>query len=75
MTKHVKIKHKIQTITKTTFNEIMDEAMLSENEMHMMRMYYIEHKNLDYIADTLGYSRAGIIKMHQRILQKIESLL
>ena len=75
MTKHVKTKHKIQMITKTMFNEIMDEAMLSENEVCMMRMYYIEHKSLDYIADTLGYSRAGVIKMHQRILQKIESLL
>lgn len=75
MTKHVKVKHEVQKITKTAFNEILDEAMLSENEKSMMRMYYIERKDLGYIADTLGYSKAGILKMHQRILKRIESLL
>lgn len=75
MTKHVKTKHKIQMITKTMFNEIMDEAMLSENEVCMMRMYYIDKHDFNFIADTLGYSKTGVLRMHKRILSKLESLL
>ena len=36
---------------------------------------YIERKDMDYIADIMGYSKAGIIKMHKRCLNKIETLL
>lgn len=75
MSKHIQVKHEIQKIRRTTFNELLEEAMLSENERRMMQMYYSEHKSLDYIADTLGYSKAGILKMHKRILERIESLL
>lgn len=75
MTKHIETKHKIQKCKKTEFNEMLDEAMLSENERSMMHMYYVEKKSLDYIADMLGYSKAGILKMHKRTLEKIESLL
>ena len=75
MTKHMEVKHEVQKITKTAFNGILEEAMLSESEKSMMRMHYIERKDLGYIADTLGYSKAGILKMHQGILKCIESLL
>ena len=75
MTKHLKTKHKIQNVTRTKFNEMLEEAMLKDVETKMMQMYYIEHKEIDYIADVLGYSKAGILKMHQRVLKRIESLL
>jgi DNA-directed RNA polymerase specialized sigma subunit len=75
MTNHVKTKHKIQQVGKTTFSELIEEAMLNEDEQRMMKMYYIDRKSISYIADTLGYSEQGILKMHKRILKKIESLL
>lgn len=76
MTNHMKIKNKVKQInSKTTFNEILEDSMLSDKEKEMMRMYYIEQKDFDFIADTLGYSKAGILKMHNRILNKIETLL
>ena len=75
MSKHIELKHEVQKITKTEFNGILDEAMLSENEKAMMRMYYGEKKDMGYIADTLGYSKIGVLKMHKRILERIESLL
>lgn len=75
MTKHIEVKHKVQKIRRTEFNEMLNEAMLSKNEETMMRMYYVEKRDLGYIADTLGYSKAGILKMHKRILEKMESLL
>lgn len=76
MTKHIEIKHKVKEINrKADFNDLLEESMLNENEKKMMKMYYIENKTLDYIADELGYSQQGIAKMHKRILKKIESLL
>lgn len=76
MTKHIETKKKIRHINeKATFNAILENAMLSEKEKKLMRMYYIDQHDLGYIADELGYSKIGIIKMHKRILTKIESLL
>ena len=57
MTKHIQIKHKIKSINrKSDFNSLLEESMLNETEKKMMRMYYEENKQIDYIADCLGYS-------------------
>lgn len=75
MSKHLEVKHEVQKKKRTEFNELIEEAMLSEIEKSLMKMYYCERKDLGYIADVLGYSKAGIIKMHKRILKRLESLL
>lgn len=76
MTKHIELKHKVKNINrKTDFNSLLEESMLSKIEKKMMVMYYLENKQINYIADELGYSEQGIIKMHKRILNKLESLL
>lgn len=76
MTKHVELKHKVKNINrKIDFNSLLEESMLNDTEKEMMNMYYVENKTMDVIADTLGYSPQGIIKMHKRILKKLESLL
>lgn len=76
MTKHIELKHKVKNINrKTDFNSLLEESMLSEIEKKIMTMYYLENKQISYIADELGYSEQGIIKMHKRILNKLESLL
>lgn len=76
MTEHMITKKKVKKINKkSTFNSILDDSMLDEREKEMMRMHYIEGKNFDFIADTLGYSKAGILKMHNRVLKKIEELI
>lgn len=76
MTKHIEVKHKVKQIkTKTSFYELIDDIMLSEVEREMMIMYYVDNKDLSYIADTLGYSKQGISKMHKRILKKLEGII
>lgn len=73
---HRKAKSKVKSINKrSTFSSILDDSMLSDSEKQMMRMYYIEQKSFDFIADELGYSKAGILKMHKRALKRIESLI
>ena len=76
MTEHMKVKKRVQKIDKrSTFNSILEDSMLSEKEKEMMKMYYIEKKSFDYIADEMGYSKAGILKMHKRALNKLENLI
>ena len=76
MTEHMATKKRVKKINKkSTFNSILEESMLDEKEKQMMRMYYMEGKSFDFIADTLGYSKAGILKMHKRVLGKIEELV
>lgn len=76
MSKHIEIKHKVKSINrKVEFNNLLEESMLNETEKQFMKMFYIENKNISYIADVLGYTSQGISKMHKRILNKIESLL
>lgn len=76
MTKHIELKHKVKNINrKTDFYNLLDESMLTPIEKHMMVKYYVENKSVDIIASELGYSSQGIIKMHKRILKRIESLL
>ena len=76
MSKHIEIKHKIKNINrKTDFNSLLEESMLSDVEKQMMNMYYVENKSINIIADELCYSPQGIIKMHKRILRRLESLL
>lgn len=76
MSEHVDLKHKVQRInSKTKFNDILNEAILNETEIQFLRMFYLERKDIGYIADILGYSKTGIIKLHKRTLKKIESLL
>lgn len=76
MSKHIEIKHKIKQINrKIDFYDLLNESMLNEKEKKMMEMLYVENKQLDLIADELGYSEQGIAKMHNRVLKKLESLL
>lgn len=73
---HIEIRRKVKSINKkSTFNEMLDEAMLSDIEKQIMTMHYIQGKEFAVIADDLGYSESGIIRKHKKILNKIQDLL
>ena len=76
MTEHIKLKHKVKQIgSKTTFMEMLDNSMLSSTEKRVMTMYYLQEHTLTYIADILGYSEQGIVKVHKRALKKLSKML
>ena len=76
MESHMETKRKLRRIDrKSTFNSILEDSMLNEKEKKLMYMYYAQGKSLDYIADDLGYSRSGILKLHNRALKKVSNLL
>lgn len=61
--------------SKTAFNWLLEESMLNDTEKKFLEMCYLEKYDFNFIASELGYSEAGIIKMHNRVLKKIEALL
>lgn len=76
MTEHVKTRAKVKKIPRvSTFNQLLDDCMISPEEKTMMRLYYIEKKDLRYIGDQLGYTEVTMKRWHKKILQKVNKLL
>ena len=72
---HLDVKRKIKESEKSDFLSLLDRCMLSERDTEIMKMHYIKHKSMAQIADELGYSEAGVIKAHQRILKRISKII
>lgn len=73
---HIEIKHEVKKINrKSDFLQLLDDSMLNEKEKQFMKLFYIDSKSIDVIADEMGYTRSGILRMHKRCLKNLESLL
>lgn len=55
--------------------ELLDSCTLTEEDKQIIKLHYVQGKNLGYIADVLGYSESTIKKKHKRILSKISKIL
>lgn len=72
MTDHIRTRKKLKAIPEVkTFEELLAKATLDETDKTLLRMYYLERKNLGYIADTLGYTKSAVKKRHARALDKL----
>ena len=71
MTENVKTRKILKDIaTIDTFNEIINAAMLTDEDRFILTEHYLKGKNFAYIADELGYAEITINKRHCKILQK-----
>lgn len=76
MTEHIQTRAKLQEIPRvSTFNELLDDCMISPEEKILMQMHYLQNKDFRYIGDMLGYSEVTMKRWHHRILKKINKLL
>lgn len=76
MTEHIKIRQKLSEIPDLNlFTKILENSTLSELDKCIIKLYYLEDKNLSYIGDELGYSESWIKKKHSKILKKLGKLL
>lgn len=76
MSDHIKTRNKLKSIPKvSTFMELLDSCTLSDEDKEIIKLHYVQHKNLGYIADMLGYSESAIKKKHKKILCKISKIL
>lgn len=70
-----KARNKLKDISSVSdFNSLLENLMLSDEEIKLMKMHYKDKKTLSYIADELGMSEANVKKKHSKILNKICSM-
>lgn len=76
MSDHIKTRNKLKSIPKvSTFMELLDSCTLSNEDKEIVKLHYVQNKNLGYIADMLGYSESAIKKKHKKILCKLSKIL
>lgn len=76
MSTHVETRKKLKSIPKvSTLVELLDSCTLTDEDKEIIKLHYVQGKNLGYIADTLGYSESAIKKKHKKILSKLNKLL
>lgn len=76
MSSHIETRNKIKEIPKvSTLMELLDSCTLTEEDKTIIKMHYVQGKNLAYIGDILGYSESTIKKKHKRILNKLSKIL
>lgn len=69
------LKPKIKMLKRSEFEALLDNTMLSSEEKEFARLYYIEDKDINYIADMYGYEASTIMKKHKRFKEIIASML
>lgn len=73
---HIKTRNKLKDIpTVTSFNELIENCTLSEEDKELLRMHYLQEKDFKYIGDMLGFAESTAKKRHRKALQKLSKLL
>lgn len=76
MTSHVEIRRKLRSfVLKDDFYEFIDKLILSEPERILLERFYIDKKSIGDIAEELCLTEYAVLKMHKRILSKLDNLL
>ena len=70
-----KINQFFRYATKSELNNIKNEVYLTEDLEKVFRMFYIEKKDINYIADTMHCSRAKIDSDLRLIRRKLNKLI
>ena len=75
-TDHIKTRRRIKAIANIAdFNDLLDRSTLSYEDKQLIRMHYIEGKNLTFIADIFGYAESTIKYRHRMALIKLSKIL
>lgn len=76
MTNHIEACRKLQQICEVEeFEQILKQCILTEDERTILRLHYLEGKNLAYIGDVLGWSESTVKAKHRKILKKLNNFL
>ena len=67
------IKNKVAELSKGQFYTVLDNCILSPEDKKIAEMIYIKAKDLNYIADILGYSLRTINRKHDIIKKQLLS--
>lgn len=54
---------------------LLDQLLLTENELKVLRAVYYDHNSLGFIADELGYSLQNVKIIHRSALLKVANFV
>lgn len=67
---YAEIKKLINSITSIkTFNTVLEDCRLSDEEKQLLKLKYLENKDLTFIADELHVSYATIKRWHKKAIK------
>lgn len=73
---HIKTRSKVKEIASiTTFNELLDACILTNEDKEILKMHYLQGKDFRYIGDMLGFAESTVKKRHRKALQKLNKIL
>lgn len=70
-----KVNRFFNTAIRRDIERVSDELMISEEQAQIFRFRYIQHKDIGYIADTMGYSPSKIKQELARLRQMLDKIL
>lgn len=62
-------------VTKDDLNNLLSKLLLSDNEYIVLKMVYLDNRNLGDVADFLGYSIQNVKIIHRKALLKVGSFI
>lgn len=71
MTQHIETRGRLHDLDVATLNAVLDTIPLSNIDRSIMELRYIKRHDLNYIADTLGFSESTIRRRHRNILKRL----
>lgn len=73
---HIETRQKLRAICGVQeFEQLLNKCILTEDEKTILRLHYINGKNLAYIGDMLGFSEGAIKRKHKKCLEKLNNFL
>jgi DNA-directed RNA polymerase specialized sigma subunit len=76
MTERLETRRKLRAVTGVQdFQKLLDTCVLTENEKTLLKLHYLDGKNLAYIGDLLGFSESAIKTKHAKCLDKLKDFL
>lgn len=61
--------------TKNEVNSVIDQLVLTDRQMKILTMFYLQKRSIDYIADEIGFCSNVVDRELQTIRKKIDPLI
>ena len=74
--RHIKTRKALRELPEVSDLEfILDHVLLSKEDKMIIRMIYLERRDVNYISDTLGFSVSAIKSRHRKALNKMDVVM
>jgi DNA-directed RNA polymerase specialized sigma subunit len=76
VSEHIEARRKLKEIPSISrFHELLELSTLSPIDKEILRLHYLEHRDFQFIGDSLGYATVTIKRRHAKSLSKLIKLL